>query len=203
MKIEDVKFDKNRPYVERFVKYDNKFRKFYGFIVKCDNCGKDCFCHNSKKKHKRRFCDNHCKNSSNLIKGENNPKWKGGRLLNTKGYVKVICKDHPNANLDGYMLEHRLVMEKHIGRYLEPWEVIHHKNSNKQDNRIENLELCSNVHTGQSAGFQIKEIKELRKQNVFLLELIFYLFQHKDLPELKKSCQQACPQEFEKIVAKV
>ena len=49
--------------------------------------------------------------------------------------------EHPFATKSGYIREHRLVMEKKIGRFLQPNEVVHHINGNRQDNRVENLQL--------------------------------------------------------------
>ena len=74
--------------------------------------------------------------------GKDHPLWKGGRYQRKDGYIQVSCPNHPNASkYTGKVYEHRLVMENHIGRYLEQDEAVHHKNSIRWDNRIENLEL--------------------------------------------------------------
>jgi hypothetical protein len=75
--------------------------------------------------------------------GQGHPEWKGGRLIDKDGYVLIYSPNHPYTRRPRrkYVLEHRLIMEQHIGRYLTPPEVVHHINKNKQDNRIENLAL--------------------------------------------------------------
>lgn len=75
-------------------------------------------------------------------KGNKNGRWKNGRI-NAHGYILVHAPDHPHAGVKGKVYEHRLVMEKFLGRYLNPDEVVHHKNGIKTDNRIENLEVLS------------------------------------------------------------
>lgn len=74
-------------------------------------------------------------------KGEQNHSWKGGRYIDNDGYVLVLATDHPFANAQGYVREHRLVVENQIGRFLQPLEVVHHIDGDKQNNRIDNLQL--------------------------------------------------------------
>jgi hypothetical protein len=76
--------------------------------------------------------------------------WKGGRTVDSKGYVKTMNREHPCADKSGYVFEHRLVMEKILGRYLTSGEHVHHLNGVKDDNRKENLAVLvvSGPHYG-------------------------------------------------------
>lgn len=97
----------------------------------------------------RRFVHGHNrrgrKHPSPPPKGSDNPGWRGGRYIKD-GYVRVrVGRGHPMATPQGWAYEHRLVMAEHLGRWLEPEEHVHHRNGDKQDNRIENLELFPNA----------------------------------------------------------
>ena len=71
------------------------------------------------------------------LKGRDSPNWKGGREITKDGYIRIWVSRYEKV------LEHRLVMEQHLGRQLTKSEVVHHINGNNADNRIENLELTT------------------------------------------------------------
>jgi hypothetical protein len=126
------------------------------FFGKCKKCGKTTswICPSDKKS----FCSRRCvglahgtKKGSRLTEetkakisflktGSGNSNWRGGRT-ERYGYVRIWAPEHPFKNQRGYVLEHRLVMEKHLGRFLKKGEVVHHINGIRNDNRIENLQL--------------------------------------------------------------
>jgi uncharacterized protein (DUF1330 family) len=85
-------------------------------------------------------CSRKCKGerSRMAMTGSNHFNWKGGKQI-LQGYIYIKSPNHPNKNCGGYVAEHRLVMEKRIGRYLLKNENVHHLNGNKKDNNIENL----------------------------------------------------------------
>lgn len=78
--------------------------------------------------------------------------WSGGKVFNSGGYILVYCPNHPYCDTKGYVKEHRIVMEKHLGRFLLPEERVHHINCIKIDNKIDNLELFKNESEHQKLG---------------------------------------------------
>lgn len=69
---------------------------------------------------------------------------KKDRKISKEGYVLIQVPEHPK-NFKGWYYEHRLVIEKEIGRVIDGWETIHHINEDKTDNRLINLFLCSRI----------------------------------------------------------
>ena len=128
-----------------------KKQKRMGVYKNCEVCGKEKYVYPHKVSASgRMYCSLECRNkdSSFMLRGADHPAWKGGRFL-LSGYVYIKTHDHPNRNSGNYMAEHRLVMEKHLGRYLTANEEVHHVNGIKTDNRLENLELVvKKVHFG-------------------------------------------------------
>lgn len=76
--------------------------------------------------------------------------FKNGRATNSGGYVIVLVDETDQFSSmrtsNGYVLEHRLVMARHLGRSLFANETVHHINGNRSDNKISNLELRVGAH---------------------------------------------------------
>jgi len=78
--------------------------------------------------------------------------WKAEKIVSKGDYNYALVTEHPNANKHGYVLEHRLVVENHLGRLLSSTEIVHHINHDKKDNRIENLEVLNNIEHAKIHG---------------------------------------------------
>lgn len=90
-----------------------------------------------------------------------------GRKVSPEGYVQIYTPEHPQS-FRGYVFEHRLVMENHLGRVLYPNEQVHHKNMIKDDNRIENLEVMTvESHAKHHFSGWTDEQKKKAKQALF------------------------------------
>jgi len=114
-----------------------------------------------------------CKSCSSKAKGRahrsaNHPRWRGGRRIGSDGYIQILLQPDDfyfsMAGKTGYVREHRLVIAKSLQRCLLPWEIVHHRNGVRQDNRIENLKLLKGQADHTSMCILQKENERLKRQ---------------------------------------
>lgn len=94
------------------------------------------------------------------FRSENRPHRVGKRYRLSSGYIAVYMPDHPRAGVRNCVYEHDLVMEKHIGRFLDDGEVVHHIDGNKENNDISNLMLLTNSEHGKLHG----KLRRMKKE---------------------------------------
>lgn len=123
------------------------------YFKSCEICG---WYFKTKKSHlkRRKTCSRACggvkkmdmylgeSNPNYGNRGELNPIYKGGYVSNY-GYKMIKVRENPNAQKDGYVLEHRLIMSEFLGRPLRADEHIHHIDGDKLNNDISNLMILS------------------------------------------------------------
>lgn len=135
---------------------DNKSKDFW--LCEC-NCGKQIIAFGfSLRRHRTKSCG--CL-TNEMKAGNLNGNWKGGRWQTADGYIMIRDKDNPNANRQGYVAEHVMIMSKMLGRQIEKNEKIHHRNGVRDDNTPGNLELWQKSHP---PGQRVSDMVEYAKQ---------------------------------------
>lgn len=175
--IEKAKY----PYLQKKYIFTHRVRltKRPGKEFPCPVCGKPIYRKPYLlKKHKFNTCSRKCRSIffSRNFRGNKANNWRGGKGLTIDGYYKIYYPSHPFANKHGYILEHRLIMEKMINRYLTPKDIVHHKNGTRTDNRKKNLDLITagkhtcihlpRLGTGKKSKYSSEAIAKFRHRDI-------------------------------------
>ncbi len=120
--------------------------------------------------------------------------YRGGKIRRN-GYWYVKKWDHPSSGKQGYVAEHRLIVEESLGRFLKKGEVVHHINHDISDNRIENLKLFSSA--GQHT--KIGHPKIVESQRGLTVKIKSCDICHKDFEttwktKRRRTCSEECRQ---------
>ena len=129
----------------------------------CQHCGKKYPIY-PYEINRSKFCSRICQTT---FISRHRPPRKLKIIKDKQGYILEWCPKHPYHYHNKYYLQHRIVMEKSLGRYLKKYEHVHHINGDKSDNKIENLKLMSKrKHQGIHNSLRIisKETREKMKK---------------------------------------
>lgn len=92
------------------------------------------------------------------------------RTVSSHGYILLyVGKQHNLADCRGYAYEHRLVMQKKLGRKLKKNELVHHKDGNRKNNKKGNLELCKTIGHHKAEHRSRKDLRLLGERNIKIL----------------------------------
>jgi hypothetical protein len=119
----------------------------------CPTCGKSFSSYPSQKKV---YCSFPCYTRT----GTNNSNWRRGDCV-ISGYRYIYAPEHPQAIKMGYVAEHRLVMERKLGRPLDASEIVHHRDGNKLNNKVRNLVICRS-HSEHAAEHNKTRVRDSR-----------------------------------------
>jgi predicted DNA-binding protein YlxM (UPF0122 family) len=121
--------------------------------------------------------------------GEEASNWKGGRKLTSGGHMYAYYPQHPYATKEGYIMEHRMVMEEYLGRILHNDYVVHHIDGLKLNNTIENLMLLPNRSAHLQLHFEASREIAYLKDILKLHNIKYDEYQYECLPDNIKNTQ--------------